>query len=136
MKRILLLLFFLILMVNPVHGYYYILKENQTGEMNTVLIRSDTCLEYLEPCRHQYYLNNFYQGYFTQGDLLQFSDGGEGYVILDEKINTDLQDVYGTTKSGFTLALMAFIQPIFYILVVFVLVMYVLRDFKKRGKRK
>lgn len=102
-----------------------------TSQYKTVQVDSDLCG--VVPCQHSLYLNELFVQHFKDGDLLYVPDGSNVTLVIDDPINTNLEDSYDTGKALLTVATMAFVGPIIAVLVIVLLILLLLRRKKGRG---
>ncbi len=104
-----------------------------TAQFKTVKISSDLCINGVTNCKHEIYINGSFYTYFQDGELLQLQDGSDVVIVLDDPINTNLENTYEKNKTNLIIAIMAFIQPILIIVIVYLLIMYAVWRRRRRG---
>lgn len=103
-----------------------------TSPDKTVQVSNDLCIKYLADCNNAVYLNGYFLGYYKNSQLIEVPDGSDLLVVLDDPINTNLDKAYDTGKTGFTIAIMTFIQPIIIILIIYLLIMFTIRRYRRK----
>ena len=130
MKRLIILFLFITALAFPGVAETVIYDNITTSQYKTIQVDSDLCG--VVPCQHSLYLNELFVQHFGDGELLYIPDGSNVTVVIDDPINTNLEDSYDTGKALLTVATMAFIGPVVMFLIVVLLIFWLLR--RKRGR--
>jgi hypothetical protein len=122
----------LLLSLNLASAQIIIYDNVTTSQYKTIKITSDLCIAGISDCKHALYINGFFSQYFQDGDLIEISDGSNVVVVLDDPINTNLENIYDTGKSNITIAIMYFVESIIIILIIYLLIMYTIKKYRRR----
>jgi len=118
--------------LTPVQAETVIYDNITTSQYKTLKVTSDLCINYLTDCQNEVYINGLFSGYSREGEVLQVPDGSDVRVVLEDPINTNLEKSYDTGKTSLMIAVMAFIGPIVIILIIYFLIMFTIRKYKRR----
>ncbi len=133
MNNILKIIIPILILTSIVSAQIVIYDNITTSQYQTLKITSDLCISSITDCEHSLYINNSFYKYFADGELVEIPDNTSVNVILDDPINTNLEDSYNNTKRNVLIGTMTFIQPII-IVVIGVLLLFMV--FRKYGKRR
>ncbi len=134
MKIKLVLIFLtLLFLINNVSATTIIYDNITSSQYQTLKISSDLCVKSIIECKHSLYINNNFTQYFANDELLQVPDNTFVNIVLDDPINTNLEESYNNTKRNIMIGTMVFIQPIVTV-VIGILLLFML--FRKYGRKE
>jgi uncharacterized lipoprotein YajG len=112
-----------------------IVYDNITADQyKTITQSSDLCLGLgLTDCTNEMYVDSFHVQDYKDNELVQYPDNSNITLVLNDPINSNLQNIYTSGKTKFQVGIMYFVGVIVIIIILLLVVFAIKGLSRKKG---